>query len=234
MPQVVKMYRSSVAKKALMAASGVLFFGFVVAHMLGNLKAFQPWDSTSGQPHPLDQYGAFLRELGYPIVPEYGVLWVARLVLLVALAVHVVAAYQLWRQSRNARHVKYGKHESQVFSYASRTMRWGGVIILLFVVYHLLHMTAGTVHPDFEYGAVYANLVTGFQNPLVAGFYLVAVGALSLHVYHGVWSLFTTLGVTNPRVERMRRPLAAVSSVALFVGYGSVPLAVVLGLLTLN
>lgn len=234
MPQVVKMYRSSVAKKVLMALSGVLLFGFVVGHMLGNLKAFQPWDAASGQPHPLDRYGAFLREFGYPIVPEYGLLWVMRLALLAALAVHVVAAYQLWRQSRSARQVKYGKHESQVFSYASRTMRWGGVIILLFVVYHLLHMTTGTVHPDFEYGSVYANLIIGFQNPLVAGFYLVAVGALSLHVYHGVWSLFTTLGVTNVRVERMRRPLAAVSAAALFVGYGSVPLAVFLGLLTLN
>jgi succinate dehydrogenase / fumarate reductase, cytochrome b subunit len=223
-------YGSTVGKKVAMALSGLILFGFVIGHMLGNLKAFEPWSGEG--PHPIDSYGAALRELGYPFLPEYGALWIARIALLAALAFHAIPAFQLWRQSRVARGAGYRKEDSQVFSYASRTMRWGGVIILLFVVYHLLHMTTGDVHPDFEYGAVYANLVAGFQNPAVAGVYLIAVGALALHLYHGVWSLFGTLGVDSPRVERIRRPLALVSSVGLFVGYVAVPVAIVLGILS--
>jgi succinate dehydrogenase / fumarate reductase, cytochrome b subunit len=230
MGRVAGFYGSTVGKKVAMALSGLILFGFVIGHMLGNLKAFEPWSGEG--PHPIDSYGAALRELGYPFLPEYGALWIARIGLLVALALHAIPAFQLWRQSRTARGTGYRKEDSQVFSHASRTMRWGGVIILLFVVYHLLHMTTGDVHPDFEYGAVYANLVAGFQSLPVAGFYLVAVGALALHLYHGVWSLFGTLGVENPRVGRLRRPLALVSALGLFVGYAAVPVAIVLGILS--
>lgn len=231
MRRVVTLYRSSVGKKALMAVSGILLVLFVIGHMLGNLKAFQSTGSSGV--HPLDEYGVFLRGLGYPIVPEYGVLWVARIVLLLAVGAHIVAAVQLWRQSRTARGKGYRKETSQVFSYASRTMRWGGVIVLLFVIYHILHFTTGDVHPQFEYGSVYANLVIGFQQTPVALFYLVAVGALSLHLYHGLWSVFATLGVQNVRVQRFRRPLAAAVAVGLFVGYAIVPVAVMAGILTL-
>lgn len=230
MSRVLTLYRSSVGKKALMAVSGILLIGFVIGHMLGNLKVFQS-TGASGV-HPMDQYGAFLRSLGYPIVPEYGALWVVRIALLGAVGVHMVAAFQLWRRSREARATGYKKETSQVFSYASRTMRWGGVIILLFVVYHILHFTTGSVHPDFEYGSVYANLVIGFESAPVALFYVAAVGALSLHLYHGLWSVFSTLGVQNPRIDRIRRPLAAVVAVGLFVGYAIVPVAVLSGFLT--
>jgi succinate dehydrogenase / fumarate reductase cytochrome b subunit len=226
MRKALTLYRSSIGKKALMAVSGLLLAGFVVAHMLGNLKMFQGAEA-------MDAYAVFLRELGYPVLPEYGLLWIARLALLGAVGVHAVAAFQLWQQSRKARPTGYRKEDSQVFSYASRTMRWGGVIVLLFIVYHILHFTTGTVHPDFEYGTVYANVVVGFQNPLVAGFYLVAVGALALHLYHGIWSVFATLGVQNPKVERLRRPLAAGIALFLFVGYATVPVGVVAGVLTL-
>lgn len=226
MRKALTLYRSSIGKKALMAVSGLLLAGFVVAHMLGNLKMFQGAEA-------MDAYAVFLRELGYPVLPEYGLLWIARLALLGAVGIHAVAAFQLWQQSRKARPTGYRKEDSQVFSYASRTMRWGGVIVLLFVVYHILHFTTGTVHPDFEYGMVYANVVVGFQNPLVAGFYLVAVGALALHLYHGIWSVFATLGVQNPKVERLRRPLAAGIALFLFVGYATVPVGVVAGVLTL-
>lgn len=229
MGRVTTLYGSTVGKKVAMALSGILLFGFVVGHMLGNLKAFESWSGEG--PHPIDRYGEALRQFGYPIVPEYGALWIARIVLLAALVFHALPAFQLWRQSRRARGTGYRREDSQVFSYASRTMRWGGVIILLFVVYHLLHMTTGHAHPDFEYGAVYANLVAGFQSVPVAGSYLLAVGALSLHLYHGVWSLFGTLGVDNPRVDRLRRPLALVASVGLFVGYAAVPVAILLGIL---
>lgn len=231
MRRVANLYRSSVGKKALMAVSGIVLVVFVIGHMLGNLKAFQT-TGASGV-HPLDEYGVFLRGLGYPVVPEYGVLWAARLILLVAVGAHIFAALQLWRQSRAARDTGYRKETSQVFSYASRTMRWGGVIVLLFVIYHLLHFTTGHVHPQFEYGSVYANLVIGFQQTPVVLVYLVAVGALSLHLYHGLWSAFSTLGVQNLRVQPLRRPLAAAVAVGLFVGYAVVPVAVMAGILTL-
>ncbi len=225
MRQVLTLYRSSVGKKALMAVSGILLAGFVVAHMLGNLKMFQGAEAMDG-------YGEFLRQVGYPVLPEYGLLWIARLGLLAAVGVHAVAAFQLWSQSRSARPTGYRKEDSQVFSYASRTMRWGGVIVLLFIVYHLLHLTTGSVHPDFEYGSVYANVVAGFQSVPVALFYLVAVGALALHLYHGLWSVFATLGNQNPKLDRFRRPFAAALSIALFVGYAAVPVAVLAGILS--
>ncbi len=227
MRKVMTLYRSSVGKKALMGLSGILLAGFVLAHMLGNLKMFQGAAAMDG-------YAQYLREIGYPILPEYGALWIARLALLAALGVHAVAAFQLWSGSRAARGTGYRKEDSQVFSYASRTMRWGGVILLLFVVYHLLHFTTGHAHPDFAYGSVYANVVVGFQSPLVVGFYLLAVGALAFHLYHGIWSAFATLGNQNPRLDRMRRPLASAISIGLFVGYVTVPVAVVLGILTLE
>jgi succinate dehydrogenase / fumarate reductase cytochrome b subunit len=210
---------SSVLRKVWMAVTGALLFGFVLTHMLGNLKAFQGREAFDG-------YALFLRELGYPVFPESGVLWILRLALLAAVSVHIFAAYKLWKQSRSARSHGYGKSHSQVVSYASRTMRWGGIIILAFVIFHLLHMTTGTAHPDFEYGSVYNNLVIGFQSVPVVAFYLLAVGALSFHLYHGIWSVFTTLGVENRRIDRLRRPLAAVIAWGMFLGYAIVPLAV--------
>ena len=227
MSRVMTLYRSSVGKKVLMAISGLILFGFIVGHMLGNLKVFQGQEA-------MDAYALFLREVGYPVVPEYGLIWVARIVLLGALLIHVQAAVTLWLSSRRARGQGYRKEDSQVFSYASRTMRWGGVIILVFVIYHLLHLTTGTVHPDFEYGSAYANLVIGFQSPFVVGFYLLAVGALCVHLYHGLWSAFATLGSQNRRIEKVRRPLAVGIAWALFVGYAVVPLGVQAGIVSLG
>ncbi len=227
MRRVTTLYSSSVGKKIAMALSGIILFGFVLMHMLGNLKAFEGREA-------MNSYAEFLRVVGTPIVPEYGVLWLVRIALLAAVGVHALSAFQLWRQSRSARTHRYLKSRSQVFSYASRTMRWGGVIVLAFIVYHLLHMTTGTVHPDFEYGSVYDNLVIGFQSAPVTAFYLVAVGALSIHLYHGLWSVFSTLGNENVRVNRIRRPAAAAIAIGMFLGYAVVPLAVVLGILTLG
>ncbi len=226
MHRLTRLHASSVGKKIWMALSGVLLFGFVLGHMLGNLKAFQGREA-------LDGYAVFLRELGYPVLPEYGFLWIARIGLLLIVAVHILSAWQLWSQSRSARTVGYRKLDSQVFSYASRTMRWGGVLVLVFVVYHLLHMTTGTAHPDFEYGSVYDNLVIGFRSLPVVAFYLAAVGALSLHLYHGLWSAFATVGIENPRIERVRRPLAAAIAWGMFLGYAVVPLAVLIRIIDL-
>ena len=158
-------------------------------------------------------------------------LWIARVVLVAAIGLHVLAAWQLTRVSWAARPVKYRKPPHLELEYASRTMRWGGVIMLAFVVFHILHFTTGNAHPDFEPGAVYRNLVIGFRAWPVAVAYLVAVGALGFHLYHGVWSIFQTLGANHPKYNRARRQLAAGIAVVVFAGFASVPVAVLAGVL---
>lgn len=225
MQRVASLYRSSVGKKILMALSGAVLFGFIVLHMIGNLKVL-----ISGQ--ELDDYALFLREVGYPVVPHGTALWGFRIVLLIAVLVHMVAAFQTWAQSRNARAVGYRKNEDLSFTYASRTMRWGGVIILLFVIYHLLHFTTGTLHPDFVHGGVYHNFVVAFQSWLVTLVYVIAQAALCLHLYHGLWSATQTLGANHPKYNAFRRPAAATIAIGIFVGFIAPPVLVLLGVVS--
>ena len=222
MPQVLTLYRSSVGKKILMAESGILLVGFIVVHMLGNLKLF------SG-PSGFNAYAAFLREVGYPVLPHSSALWAIRSVLLVALVVHVWMAVELWRMSAAARPQRYAKNEDLSFSYASRTMRWGGVIVFLFLVYHILHFTTGQAHHDFVPHDVYHNFVTAFRVPWILLVYVAAQAALCLHLYHGVWSVFQTLGLNHPRYNRYRRPFAGVLALGVFVGFVVPPLLVFAG-----
>jgi len=225
MRRVLSLYRSSVGKKILMAATGVVFVLFVLAHMYGNLKAFYG-------PEKFNHYAEFLREVGAPMFGHGQLLWIFRIVLLAAVAIHVLMALQLWLMSRAARPVPYAKGlRPEESTYASRTMRWGGVILAAFVTYHLLHFTVGTVHPDFVPGAAYENLVIGFQSWPVVLAYTVAMAALCLHLYHGVWSALQTLGANHPRYNRYRRPLAVVVAGVVFVGFMSVPVAVVAGII---
>ena len=174
MQRVATLYRSSVGKKILMSVTGIVLFGFIVLHMVGNLKVLLG-------PEELNAYAVFLRTVGYPAVPNQTVLWAVRLVLLFCVSVHVVAALQTWAQSRAARKHGYGRNKDLSFTWASRTMRWGGVTILVFVVYHLLHFTTGTLHPSFIEGDVYRNFVFAFENPLILLIYVVAQAALGLH-----------------------------------------------------
>ncbi len=224
MRRVVHFYRSSVGKKMLMAASGAVLFLWIIAHMIGNLKAFQ------GREH-LNAYAEGLRTVGGPFFGPGQVLWLVRLVLLACVILHTLAALQLWLLSRAARPVPYHDAPHLELSYASRTLRWGGVIIFLYVWYHLMHFTWGTVHPDFIAGDVYHNLVVGFQAWPVAGVYIVAVGALAFHLYHGVWSALQTLGLNHPKYNGYRRAVAAVVALGLFVGFVSVPVGVLAGVL---
>lgn len=229
MRRVATLYRTTVGKKVLMAVSGVVLFGFVFVHMLGNLKMLFP--AADGH-YAMDVYAEFLREVGYPLLPHEGVLWLARFVLLAAVGVHVVSAVQLTRLSRAARPAGYAKEESLSLSYASRTMRWGGVILLLFVVYHLLHFTTGQAHSTFVAGAVHQNYVAAFRSPLVFGVYFVAQAALCLHLYHGVWSFFQTLGLSHPRYNHLRRPFAAGFALVVFVGFLTPPALVLAGVIS--
>jgi succinate dehydrogenase / fumarate reductase cytochrome b subunit len=227
-------WRSTLAKKAVMAVTGLILFGFVLTHMLGNLKLYM--GSYAGGEHAgeykMDVYGEWLREIGVPGLPESGALWIARFVLLGAVLLHMWAAWSLTRRSWKARPEKYEVTRRVQLDYAGRTMRWGGVIIALFIVYHLLHLTFGTVHPDFEPGRVYHNVVVGLSNPLVAGFYILANVALGFHLYHGLWSLFQTLGWNHPRFNPWRRNFALAFAALVTLGNVSFPIAVLAGLVS--
>ena len=224
MRRVVSLYRSSVGKKVAMAVSGVVLFLWTVGHVYGNLKAFQG-------PDAINAYAEHLRAIGAPLLGHGQALWAIRLLLLAALVVHVVAAAQVTLQSRAARPVSYRQPPHLELTYASRTMRWGGVILLLYVVYHLMHMTWGTAHPDFLPGDVYHNLVAGFRRWPVTLAYLAATLALGFHLYHGLWSAFQTLGASHPTYSGFRRPIAAFFAALLFVGFAAVPVAVQTGVL---
>ncbi|MDZ7780743.1 MAG: succinate dehydrogenase cytochrome b subunit [Gemmatimonadota bacterium] len=230
MRRVATLYRSTVGKKVLMAVSGVVLFGFVFMHMVGNLKMLFPVDGAGH--YPMNVYAEYLREFGYPLLPHAGFLWLFRLVLLAAVVVHIVAAVQLSQRSRAARPKAYGKNQDLSLSYASRTMRWGGVILLLFIVYHILHFTTGQAHPEFVAGAVHQNYVSAFQSPLIFGVYLVAQAALGFHLYHGVWSFFQTLGLNHPKYNHMRRRFAAAFAVVVFVGFLTPPTLVLAGVIS--
>lgn len=221
-----EVWKTAVGKKAVMAVSGIVLFGFVLTHMLGNLKLYQGREA-------MNEYARFLRHIGVPELPESGVLWIARLVLLLAVAAHIVAAWLVTRQSWAARPVAYKRREVVQATYASRTMRWGGVIVLLFIVYHLLHLTFGTVHPTFVEGDVYSNVVRGFQVWWVSLFYIVAQVMLGLHLYHGLWSLFQSLGWNHPRFNSWRRRFAQAFALIVSLGNISFPLAVLSGLVHL-
>jgi succinate dehydrogenase / fumarate reductase cytochrome b subunit len=216
------LYASSIGKKVVMAVTGVVLFGFVVGHMAGNLKIYQGEEK-------FDAYAHFLREMGKPVFGHGQALWVARIGLLLAVVAHVVSAIQLTVMSKRARPVRYEKNDYIGFSYASRTMRWGGVIVTAFVLYHLMHLTWGNAHPDFEPGAAYRNVVRGFQQWPAALAYVVAMVPLCLHLYHGVWSAMQTLSVDNPRISRWRRPAAAAIALSVLIGNLSIPLAVLAG-----
>ena len=223
MTATLMLYRSSIGKKVVMALTGVILVGFVIVHMLGNLKVFQGAEKVN-------KYGVCLREVGDPVFGHGQVLWIVRIVLLVSVILHIVAAYQLTRISQASRPVAYAQRRPVQASYASRTMRWGGVIILLFVIYHLLHFTTGTLHPGFEEGDVYGNVVAGFRVWYVSAFYIAAMVALGLHLYHGVWSMFQTLGLNNATYTKLWRGVAIVAALAVALGNISVPIAVLIGL----
>ena len=221
----VALWSTMVGKKVVMAVTGAVLIGFVIAHMLGNLKIFLGAES-------IDSYAVFLRTVGEPLFPYGALLWVVRIVLLTSVALHVTAAVQLTRMSWDARPQRYDVKESIATTYAARTTRWSGVILVLFIVYHLLHLTAGRVGfraGEFQHLSVYHNVVTGFSVWYVALFYVVAMACLCLHLDHGIWSALQTLGWNDARSTPLFRALSRVTALAVFVGFISVPVAVLAG-----
>ena len=210
---------SSVGKKVVMAVTGIILFGFVVVHMVGNLQAYMG-------PEALNAYAVWLRELLHGAG-----LWIARIVLLVAVVLHIWAATALTIGNVRARPAGYRMLRHERSTYASRTMVWSGPILALFIVYHILHFTTGTLHPDFVEGDVYHNFVAGFRVVPVSAFYILAMLALGYHLYQGAWSMLQTLGLAHPRYDRLRMAFAGVFTGIVVVGNISFPVAVLLGVI---
>jgi succinate dehydrogenase / fumarate reductase cytochrome b subunit len=221
------LYRSTIGKKVIMAVSGLILVGFVIVHMVGNLQEFIG-------PAKMNGYSAFLKSTGE-------LLWLVRLVLFTALVLHVLMAYQLTRIKAKARPIGYQQRTPQVSTIASRSMRWGGVLLLAFIVFHILHMTTGTVfpvasRPDAQYPAfsqtnVYGNVIAAFRNPVVTAVYVVAMLFLLLHLFHGAWSSVRTLGLARPSIHPLERRISTVIAVVVWLGFTAVPIAVLLGVI---
>jgi succinate dehydrogenase / fumarate reductase cytochrome b subunit len=213
----------SVFKKFVMAISGILMLLFLIAHMVGNLHVFQGAES-------FNDYSHWLRRFGEPALPPRTLLTAIEIGLLVSVVAHMWAAIGLWRQARRARPESYVVKKAVVQTYASRTMRWGGVIIGLFIVYHLLDLTFGAANPAGTDATPYDRLVASFQNPIATTVYVVALVLLGMHLRHGIWSVTQTLGLSNRRRERTANAFAVVFATLLIAGYLVVPAAVVFGL----
>jgi succinate dehydrogenase / fumarate reductase cytochrome b subunit len=220
-PKVAK--TSSVFKKVVMAVSGIIMVLFLIAHMVGNLHVFQGAKS-------FNDYSEFLRTVGEPALPFRTLLTIIEIVLLVSVVAHMWAAVSLWRQAKRARPQGYVTKKAVAQSYASRTMRWGGVIIGLFIVYHILDLTFGVANPDGTSSTPYSRLVASFQNPFATTVYVITLILLGMHLRHGIWSATQTLGQSNRRRERTVNYFATAFAVLLIGGYLVVPAAVVFGL----
>jgi succinate dehydrogenase / fumarate reductase cytochrome b subunit len=215
---LLSFWRSTVGKKVVMALTGAIGVGYVTAHMLGNLQVFE----GAGK---INAYAGLLKS-------NMGLLWMARSVLIIAVILHIVAAYQLARISQKSRPVGYKRWRAVGSDFASRTMRWTGPLLALFIVYHLLHLTTGAVHPNFVEADVYHNVISGFRVWYVAVIYIVAMLMLALHLYHGAWSMFESLGLNHPKYNRLIRALATILTAIVVAGFIAIPAAVLMGFIS--
>lgn len=219
--RAVTWFRTTIGKKQVMAISGAVWLGFVFSHMLGNLQVF------SG-PEKINAYAVFLRE--WP-----GVLWTARIVMALAIVVHIISAIQLKKLNSDARPSRYHRKADVATSYAARTMFWGGLALVFFILYHLAHLTWNVTGPDAapsNYAIdVYGRVVAGFQVEWITGIYILGLLALGLHLYHGAWSFLHTLGLSHPRFNQYRKPGAMAFAILICAGFVSVPVAVLAGML---
>jgi succinate dehydrogenase / fumarate reductase cytochrome b subunit len=220
-------HRTSIGKKVIMAGSGLVVLVWLIGHMIGNLKAFL-------SPRELDAYAEYLRRMGEPVFPHTVLLWIIRVVLGVALVLHVYFAIDLSLQSRRARRHRYARTGHVQSNPAPFTMRWGGLAIGLFLIFHLANFTWGWIHPDYTYvrGAVYHNVVKTFDQWWLVVIYVAAMAALGLHLYHGTWSMFQTFGLNSQRWDRVIRRTAGTVAIVLFLGFIAVPIGVLAGVIS--
>jgi succinate dehydrogenase / fumarate reductase cytochrome b subunit len=229
-PLPIRFYRSALGKKWVMAISGIVLIGYIVAHLIGNLKVYLGADE-------INSYAEALRDLGGHLAPRTSLLWFMRAGLILAFAIHVHAAYSLTYTNWKARGEKYRERDYAIADYASRTMRWTGTIVLLVLVFHLADLTWGTEPAavgEWTRGDVYSNLILSMERPVSAAIYAIANVALGFHLYHGVWSLFQSIGWHHPSFNRWRRLLAYAVTAFVVVGNLSFPIAVQTGLLELG
>jgi succinate dehydrogenase / fumarate reductase, cytochrome b subunit len=223
--RVIAFWHTIIGKKVVMAVTGVVLILFVIAHMVGNLKIF------SG-PDEINAYSRFLREVGTPELAYGQLLWVVRITLLACVGLHITAAVQLSRMSWGARPLAYSVKRNVETTFAARMMRWGGGLLVAFVVFHLLHLTAGAVGfraGQFKDLAVYQNVVAAFAIWPIALFYVVAMGALCLHLYHGIWSMLQTLGWNTAQSQTTLKMFSRAIAIVVFLGFSSVPVSVFAG-----
>lgn len=223
MRRALSLWDSTVGKKIVMAVTGLILIGFVLLHAIGNLKVYEGRVA-------FNHYATGLRSFGAPFLAYGQALWIARIILIIAVILHIWAATVLYFRAKKMRSVGYRKYDYIGFAYASRTMAWGGLIILAFVVFHLMDLTFGTVNPAFRHSDPYHNFVTTFSRWPVSLAYIVAMIPLGFHLYHGFWSMLQTLGANNPRYNAYRRPIAAVLALAIILINISFPLAVLTGI----
>jgi succinate dehydrogenase / fumarate reductase, cytochrome b subunit len=218
-PKPVTFWQSTNGKKVVMAVTGFIMFAFVIGHMLGNLQMFEA-------PEHINAYGHFLHNLGE-------LLWIERIGLLLAIALHITATIQLALRSEAARPIGYSRRQAINSSYASRTMYWSGPIVLVFIIFHLLQFTAGYVHPHatFAAGDVYQNVVSGFQVWWVSAWYIFAMILLGLHLSHGLWSMFQSVGLAHPRISIYLKIAAKTIAALIVLGYISIPISVLAGVI---
>ncbi len=223
---VLALWCTTIGKKIAMGVTGAILILFVIAHMIGNLKIF------SG-PQEINAYSRFLREVGQPELAYGQLLWIVRIILLICVLLHIVAAYQLTRMSHAARPIGYrGGRKNVETTFSARAMRWGGVLLAIFVIFHLLHFTVGAI--GFRPGqyhdlAVYQNVIAGFSIWPVSVFYIVAMGALCLHLDHGIWSMLQTFGWNSNKSQKTLRGCSRAVALIVFLGFISIPIAVMVG-----
>lgn len=223
--RLLALWSSVIGKKVVMAVTGAVLILFVIAHMLGNLKMF------SG-PEEINAYSRFLREVGWPELGYGQLLWIVRSVLFLSVILHITAAVQLTLLNRKARPVGYDSRKNVETTWGAVTMRWGGLLIAIFIVFHLFHFTAGMVGFEpgqFEHLMVYQNVVAGFSVWPISLFYIIAMVALCLHLDHGIWSMLQTLGWVNLDNTKALRMLSRVVALIIFTGFISVPISVLAG-----
>lgn len=217
------LWASTIGKKAVMAVTGLILVAFLFVHMLGNLKIFL--GATD-----FNHYAAWLRTIGEPLLPYEWYLWIQRAVLVLAVLLHIVSAYQLSRRDLKARPVRYAHGLRPQASFATHTMRWGGVIVAVFVVWHLLDLTAGVLNPDFTPGHPYQAVVADFRVWWINIIYIVGVVMVGLHINHGFWSAAQTLGVNRPVRDAAIRVTGTALALVITVGFLTVPIGVMTGL----
>lgn len=217
--RAVTFWQSTNGKKVVMAVTGAMMFLFVIGHLLGNLQVFEG-------PAKINDYGYLLHHGLAEVV------WIVRIVLIVAIILHIIATVQLALRNKQARPIGYSRKEAINSSYASRTMYWSGPIVLVFIIFHLLQFTAGYIHPEARFieGDVYHNLVSGFQVWWVSLWYIFAITLLGSHLRHGLWSMFQSVGLAHPRHTQTLRSAALVIATLIVLGYISIPISILLGL----